>query len=785
MKTFVPTLLFWSTGAVLLCAQGSQADYERAALITKVAENKVFRSRVEPNWSKDGESFWYENTLPEGKKECVVIDALAGTRKVVDRPPWEAKVEKLTLLPKSRPSVNGGEATRIRFMNPTEGEVFLFWVDVQGSLKSYGSLNPGQSKSIGTYARHVWTVQDASGKSLGVWEASTGPCEVSIGDKAAPPTEERQAPAKGSYKAFLRDHNIWLKHNASGKEEALTSRGSKEDAFGGSLLTSQDGSYLVCLQTIPPQERRVHLIESSPKDQLEPKLSSHSYLKPGDQIAKSRPRLFDLHRKTEITVSEDLFPNPWSTSQLSWAPDGRSFRFLYNERGHQVMRVLSVDAATGKVRTIVEETSPTFVDYSQKTFLHWLDSSGELLWMSERNGWNHLWLYDVATGKVKQQLTSGSWVVRGVERVDEDKREVWFRCAGVYKDQDPYYNHFARVNLDGSGLVFLTQANGFHRVRPADRNKSSLQFSPDGRWFLDVYSRVDLPPVTELHRSADGALVCPVENSDATPLLATHWRAPEPFSAKGRDGTTDIYGVIFRPSNFTPSKTYPVIEQIYAGPHGYFVPKEWNPALRPQALAELGFIVVQIDGMGTNWRSRVFHDVAWKNLKDGGFPDRIAWLHAAAARYPYMDLNRVGIYGGSAGGQNALAALLHHGDFYKAAAADCGCHDNRMDKIWWNEAWMGWPVGPEYADNSNVTHAGKLKGKLLLTVGELDHNVDPASTLQVVNALIKADKDFDFLVVPGADHGVGESPYAARRRMDFFVRHLLGTEPRWRSTPGP
>jgi dipeptidyl aminopeptidase/acylaminoacyl peptidase len=253
---------------------------------------------------------------------------------------------------------------------------------------------------------------------------------------------------------------------------------------------------------------------------------------------------------------------------------------------------------------------------------------------------------------------------------------------------------------------------------------------------------------------------------------------PERFAAPGRDGKTPIYGVIYRPSNFDTARKYPVIEKSYAGPHDFFVPKVWNRELQAHALAELGFIVVQIDGMGTNWRSRAFHDVCWKHLADGGFPDRIAWLKAAAARHPELDLTRVGIFGGSAGGQNALAALLFHGDFYKVAAADCGCHDNRMDKIWWNEAWMGWPIGPWYADSSNVTHAGRLQGALLLTVGELDRNVDPASTMQVVRALTDADKDFDLVVVPGGDHGIGESPYLRRRRGDFFVR-LLGAST-WR-----
>ena len=235
---------------------------------------------------------------------------------------------------------------------------------------------------------------------------------------------------------------------------------------------------------------------------------------------------------------------------------------------------------------------------------------------------------------------------------------------------------------------------------------------------------------------------------------------------------------MIRPSNFDATRRYPVIEAIYAGPHDHFVPKRWGLQTTPRGLAELGFVVVQIDGMGTNWRGKAFHDVCWQNLADAGFPDRIAWLRAAAVAFPELDLTRVGIYGGSAGGQNALGALLHHGNFYGAAAADCGCHDNRMDKIWWNEAWMGWPIGPAYAASSNVTHAAKLRGKLLLTVGELDRNVDPASTLQVVAALVAADKDFELVIVPGAGHGVGESAPMMRRRQDFFVRALLGVEPR-------
>jgi len=386
--------------------------------------------------------------------------------------------------------------------------------------------------------------------------------------------------------------------------------------------------------------------------------------------------------------------------------------------------------------------------------------------MSERDGWNHLYLYDAQTGLVKNQITKGQCVVRGVERVDKEKRQIWFRASGIQAGQDPYYVHYCRVNFDGNDFAILTEGDGTHSAR----------FSPDRRFFIDTWSRVDLPPINELRRSDDGKLVCKLEEADANELFATGWQPPERFVGKGRDGVTDIYGIIHRPKNFDLQKKYPVIESIYAGPHDSFVPKSFRASYRQEELAGRGFVVVQIDGMGTSNRSKKFHDVCWKNLGDAGFPDRILWMKAAAAKYPYLDLTRVGIYGGSAGGQNALGALLAHGEFYKAAAADCGCHDNRMDKIWWNEQWMGWPVGPHYDEQSNVTLAKNLQGKLLLTLAELDKNVDPASTMQVVNALIKADKDFELIVFPGAGHGAGDSTYGRRRRAEFFVRHLLGSE---------
>jgi len=301
-------------------------------------------------------------------------------------------------------------------------------------------------------------------------------------------------------------------------------------------------------------------------------------------------------------------------------------------------------------------------------------------------------------------------------------------------------------------------------------------FSKDHAYFVDSWQRVDLAPTAELRRSEDNKLIVALDKGDTSALCAAGFYPPEVFVAKGRDGKTDIWGTITKPLNFDPKKKYPVIENIYAGPQGSFVPKTFSALAPDQALAELGFIVVHIDGMGTSNRSKAFHDVAWKNLGDAGFPDRILWHKAAAAKYPWYDISRVGIFGTSAGGQNSLAALLFHPEFYKVVVTNSGCHDNRMDKMWWNEQWMGYPIGPQYEASSNVVNAHKLQGNALIIIGEMDSNVDPASSLQVVNALVKAHKHFDMMYIPGQNHGVGILA-SEHYRDDYFVHHLLGVEP--------
>ena len=392
--------------------------------------------------------------------------------------------------------------------------------------------------------------------------------------------------------------------------------------------------------------------------------------------------------------------------------------------------------------------------------------TGEIIWASERDGWNHLYLYDSDRGELKNQITAGEWIVRDVVYVDEKNRQILFQASGMEKG-DPYFIYYYRINFDGTGLKRITDGEGMHEA----------SFSPDKKFLVDTWSTVEVPPISVLRSAEDGSQLMVLEKADIKKLLETGIRLPEVFVAKARDGLTDIWGIIIRPADFDPAKKYPVIEEIYAGPHSNFVPKSFrSSATGMHQLAELGFIVVQIDGMGTSNRSKAFHDVCWKNIKDAGFPDRILWIKAAAEKYRYMDLERVGVYGTSAGGQNAAGAVLFHPEFYKVAVASCGCHDNRMDKMWWNEQWMGWPVGEEYAQSSNVDNAWRLKGKLLLLNGELDNNVDPTSTMQVVNALIKANKEFEYVFLPGAKHTSG-GDYGERKRRDFFVKNLLGINP--------
>ncbi|PWC15213.1 S9 family peptidase [Brenneria roseae subsp. americana] len=593
-----------------------------------------------------------------------------------------------------------------------------------------------------------------------------------------------KASPDGKWDAVIENHNLILIDQQHGERIAITQDGTPEKGYApASLRWSPDSTKLVLYRTQWAEKRQVHYIESSPADRLQPKHRQISYPKPGDALDIPQPVLVDVASRRVIPVESALFPNPFMLTHPVWRKDGRAFTFEYNQRGHQVYRVIEVDATTGAACQLINETSETFIDYAEltgvatgsgKRYRYDLDDGKTIVWASERSGWQHLYLYDGVTGTVKNPITQGEWVVRAVNWVDEKNRVIYFSASGITKGEDPYYMHGYKIGFDGSGLTLLTPEKANH----------TLSFSPNGNYYVDTYSRYDLPPITTLYRTADNQKLMQVNSTDIRRLQEAGWRPPVPFTARGREGKTEVWGLIYPPRTIKEGRKYPVVEKIYAGPHGSFVPKDFS--FWPEPLTELGFAVAKIDGMGTNNRSRAFHDVAWRNLKDAGFADRILWHQAVARAYPWYDVSSgIGITGVSAGGQSAMAALLFHPEFYKVAVADSGSHDNRMDKIGWNEQWMGWPVGPWYAASSNVENAGRLQGKLLLMVGELDENVDPSSTMQVADRLIKAGKDFDLFYQPGGGHGVSAGIYGQRKLLDFFVRHLAGRKtPDWNVAEG-
>ena len=571
----------------------------------------------------------------------------------------------------------------------------------------------------------------------------------------------------GKTRIFHRDNNLWTTQGDVTKP--LTTNGDSTYYYSAWGSFSADGRYFATVRIKPAPKHYVYYVESSPANQLQPLLHKQEYAKPGDSLNYRVPVVVEVATGRVVEPSTELFSRQYYVSAPRWDADGKHLTFEYNERGHKTFRVLELSVETGQVCTLIEEKNDKYVNYNRQQRIDFEDGR-HILWTSERDGRNHIYLYDRQKGRLVRQVTKGEYYLRGIQHVDEKQGVVYFSACGMDKDEDPYLIHYYKIGLDGKHLTCLTPEPGNH----------SVTYSSDMAYLIDTYSTVTTPPVTVLRSGKDGRVLRTLETADISRLEATGWKAPEVFVAKGRDGKTDMWGLIQRPSNFDPTKKYPIIEYIYSGPGDQYVPKTFTPWLYYlQNLAELGFIVVQVDGMTTSFRTRAFEEVCYKNLKDAGLPDRIAWIKAAAKKYPYMDIDRVGIYGCSAGGQNAMAAVLWHGDFYKAAYAACGCHDNRMDKIWWNEQWMSYPIDSSYVECSNVENAWRLERPLMLVVGEKDDNVDPASTMQVVNALEKAGKDFELVVITGAQHTMGES-YGDHKRYDFFVRHLQGTvPPKW------
>ncbi|UYQ94549.1 S9 family peptidase [Chitinophaga horti] len=697
------------------------ARYKRSAMMDSATKNTVFKSSVDAHWLPGGKAFWYCNILADSLEEYIYVDATTASRKpAFDMDALTAALRAAGVNVKSgRPGITAlsPEAAGLRF------EMNKKWYRYQqGQVTAIPDQPPvaGESNQPGISPDKKWT-------------------------------------------AFIKDGNVFVASSQGGAPVQFTTDGTPQKPYGR-LSWSPDSKYLAGYYIQPVQDSSVYYILTAVPNTTRGQLRSQPYKQPGDPFTTYTMFVFDItQRKTMKTDAEpiDFLDAP----RLHWLKDAPAqFTYEKTDRGHQRFRVIGVDAASGKTRAIVDEQTKTFI-YESTMINEYPGGTNLLLRSSEKDGWKHLYLVDLTTGK-EQQVTKGNWIVRGVDSIDVKKRQIWFQASGMQAGEDPYNVHYYRIGFDGKGLLPLTPEVGTH----------DMKYAPGGQYYTDTYSQVNVPPVTKLRRAADGKEVLLLEKADVSRYRQSGAKPPEPFVAKARDGVTDIYGIVSRPSDYDPNKKYPVLENIYAGPHSSFVPKTFTPYSEMQSLAELGFIVVMIDGMGTANRSKAFHDVCWQNLADAGLPDRQLWIQALARQYPYVDAERVGIYGTSAGGQNTVSALLFHSGFYKAGVSACGCHDNRVDKQWWNEQWMGYPVGPHYDAQSNVTNAARLQGNLLLIVGEYDTNVPPESTYRVADALIKANKDFDFLAVPGMGHSDG-GPYGRMKKRDFFVKHLMGVAP--------
>ncbi len=716
--------------------------YQRAALLDSTTKNTVFKMSVQANWEKDGKTFWYKNVLNDSVIEYVLVDAVKNKKQLAfDHTKLAAALSKA--------SGNEVFGKRMKISDQVFQGTDKAIIQINDQFWKCDLINYSCTRLLEPPSDSSFVVRLTGFKPYSRWDQ-----HYIKGDSISPNKQ---------WVAFIRDYNVYVRPANGGEEIQFTTDGTEQQPYG-ELVWSPGSDYCIGYKIDPKKDKEVFYILSSVPNTTRGQLKSNAYAQPGDEFTSYEMFVFLLDKKKAIKVNTELYDFLGMPLPIWRKDNSRYFTYEKTDRGHQRFRIIEVDAFTGNTRNIVDEKTNTFI-YESRIFTHYLKNTNEIIWTSEKDGWKHIYLVDAIKGSV-QLITKGNWVVRNIDSVDEKKREIGFSASGMNQEEDPYNIHYYRIGFDGRNLINLTPAVGNHQV----------SFSPDRKYFIDTYSQPAIAPVTELRRTTNGKLLMELEKADISSYLATGVPLPEVFVAKGRDGVTDIWGVVCRPSKFDPGKRYPVIENIYAGPQDAFVPKNFMTYGEMQSMAELGFIVVQIDGMGTANRSKAFHDVCWQNLADAGFPDRIRWIKALAAKYPYVDTTRVGLYGTSAGGQNALGGLLFHPEFYTAAVAACGCHDNRVDKQWWNEQWMGYPVRMHYEEQSNVTNAHKLKGNLLLIVGEADTNVPPESTYRVADALIKAGKTFDFLAIPGMGHSDG-GPYGRKKKRDFFVKALLGVDP--------
>lgn len=617
---------------------------------------------------------------------------------------------------------------------------------------------------------------------------------VQVGAQRPVGTRPESVSPDGKSAAFIRNYNLWVRDVATGRETQLTTDGAKDFGYATDnagwvksdrpvLIWSPDSRKIATFQQDERGVGEMYLVNTKVGH---PELQAWKYPLPGDSaiamiqrvvINVDTPRVIrfqmppDAHRST---LCDHVVCRGTEWADVQWYPDGSHVAFVSTSRDHkhEVFRV--ADPATGSVRDVFREDVATQFE-SGNGMVNWraLPASNEVIWFSERDDWGQLYLYDLTTGQLKSKITSGEGNVAQLRRVDEKSRTVWFVGNAKERGRDPYFRHFYKIGLDGKGLTLLTPENADH----------DIALSATGQYFIDTYSTPEVPPVTVV-RDLNGKIIVTLERGDITGLGAIRWKAPMPITVKARDGKTDLYGLMYVPTNLDRTKKYPIVNHIYPGPQtGSVGGRSFSPARGDaQALAELGFIVVEIDGMGTPWRSKSFHDAYFGRMGDNTLPDQVAAMKELAGRYPWIDLNRAGIYGHSGGGFATADAMFRYPDFFKVGISEAGNHDQREYEDDWGERYQGLLVrttdgSDNYAPEANQLLAKNLKGKLLLAHGTMDDNVPPYNTLLVVNELIKANKDFDLILLPNRAHGFGNEPYMVRRRWDYFVKNLLGAEP--------
>ena len=756
--------VFTTTGM----AQGKQLtteDYAHAEKFMNYNVNPlVYHTMDNPSWLPDGR-FWYRDRGPDGVS-YLLVDPAKGTKTPAFDPAKLASALSAATPGKHKVDAQHLSVTELAF--------------------------EGTTTVVTVHGRQFRC--DLTGAGVCTAVASAKP------ETSGPPSPRRHAPSDISpdktKAAFIRDYNLWVRDIATGRETQLTTDGVKDFGYATDnagwqmsdnpiIVWSPDSKRIATFQQDQRKDGEMYLV---PVTNGHPQLQAWKYPLVGDKdvtmierviIDVDSPRVIrlkmppDQHRSTICDDVSCRGGSGWDDVQ--WSEDGQHLAFVSTSRDHKQEWFRVADASTGEVREVMTETAPKFFESgNDKVNWKYLPKSNEILWFSERDNWGQMYLYDLTTGKLKNQITHGEGNVTQVLSVDESARKIYFLAVGKEQGRDPYFAHYYSINFDGSGLKLLTPEDADHAITP----------SLDGRYFVDVYSTPTQPQTTVV-RDTNGKVVLEVGKQDITKLVAAGWVPPTPITVKARDGKTDLYGFLFKPTNFDASKKYPIVNNVYPGPQtGSCGGRSFTASHRDmQALAELGFVVVCIDGMGTPFRSKAFHEFYFGNLGDNTIPDQVAGMKELAAKYPWIDIDRAGMYGHSGGGNATAAAMFNYPDFFKVGIAESGNHDQRDYEDDWAEKWAGLEVkNPDgtsnYDSQANQNIAKNLKGHLLLAHGTMDNNVPPNNTLLVVDALIKANKDFDLLMIPNVAHGYAEaSPYMARRRWDYFVRNLAGNTP--------